>query len=261
MSSNTIDVSLAADTIIDALVEAKDAMDGGRKVSTDARIKGDSATIRGYALAAVAIRAMIDEGSWTSGKQAKNAVSASSALKSALEAKAKDHGIAGAKAKRVVERTAKIMERKEKAHIADVFAAAALSSDEVVKAFAKHDITKELHVDRHIKPKESNPALSIMKRINRLAGKDKREFITLLVDNDIIDPILAAAGTEAEREAARVSDPIGEVETTSKKAVVRRAAVESGKAQARSVPKSGTSKKGAASKAKAEAAVADPFAN
>jgi ribosomal protein L12E/L44/L45/RPP1/RPP2 len=206
----------------------------------------------------VAIAAMIEQGVWTTGKQKGGAISASAALKEAVATEAAAHGLSKAKAKRVVEKAAALVEPKSKAKIDTVIAAAKRSALEVVRAMTDLSITKELDILRHVEPKpETDVVLRIVKAIGKVEGADYKRLVSEIVNHAIVDDILTEASktTAAERDAARKAQAQAVSNAAAKAAEARKAKAEKPKAEkAKAVPKMKDSKR----KAKTVAPVTDP---
>lgn len=291
--SNTLSTTSVASEIIEALAQAKNINETNKADSAEAKARANLATLRGYAIAAVAIRQLLDQELWTTGKQKKGVVSASAALKDALVTEAKQNDISPSKAKRLIEKAAAIVVPGTKTHISAVHVAAANSVDEVAKAMAGAGITKEIDILRHVDPPVTDVVARIMKAISKLEGADRKGFVKEIVSHEIIDDILpeAEATTAEERENARKAKaaagkkPVVDREAQKrardaakaekeKAAAAKKEEAEKKKAEAQAkkaakenagdadmaVPKSGGSKKGAMTKAKEEA-VSDPFSN
>lgn len=271
--SNSLNVAATASDIIEKLSEAKHINDDNKENSGFARAQSNLATLGGYAIAMVAIRQLLDQGVWTSGKQKGGAVSASAALQNALVAEAKAKEIAPSKAKRLIEKSALIVvpgAGKGDVHVAAVHIAAAQSTDAVLKALDNAGFKKEADIINHVEPKEVDIVARITKAVSKLENKDRAGFIKELCNHEIIDDILKEANkiTAEERENQRRALAEAKKKAAEpKKSVVKKDAVAKGKADAKAakadkaqpVPKSGGSKKGASTKAKA-ADVTDPFA-
>lgn len=277
--SNALNVAATATDIIDALAEAIDERERGKQAGVAVREKVNACTLRGYAVAAVAVRTLIDQGLWTTGKQKKGIVSASSALKDALITQAKAKEVPAGTAKRLIEKAAALVVPGTKAHVPGIFVASANSATEVVKAMTTAGFSKEADIVRHVEPPQTSVVGRLIKAIVKLEGKDRIAFVKELVDHEVIDDVLAEAGKTSaeEREKQRAEAKAAVSNAAAKAAEARKAkqakaakekaapkekAPAAPKGEARAVPKSGGSKKGSSTKAKKETGVApDPFAS
>jgi hypothetical protein len=250
--SNALNVAATAIDVIEALLEAKNANLTARNASAQGKEAANNHTLTAYARAAVAIRTLMDQGLWTTGKQKRGVVSASAALKDALTTEAKAKGVSAATAKRVIEKAAALLDAKSKAHVEPVFSAAATGEGDVVKAMVNAGFTKEADIIKHVEPApENNVVLRIVKAITKLEKADRTKFVYELVNHEIIDDILAEANksTAEERAAAR--------KEASSKSNAAAAAAERRKAKA---PKARAKKEKKEAEPVAEEHVADPFA-
>lgn len=268
--SNALNVAATASDIIAALAEAQTTSTESRENSAAAKARADGCTLRGYALAAIAIRTLLDQDLWTTGRQKKGVVSASQALKDALITEAKANKVSPAKAKRLIEKAAALVVPTSSVHVPALHVAASQSADDAVKALRDAGFQSEKNIINHVSPPVTDVVARLMKAVSKLEGADRKGFIREIVSHEIIDDILPEANkqTAEEREAARKAQ--AEAAKKPKQAKVNtdarakaRAEREAKKAEpkAKPVPKSAGSKKGDATKAKKEAAPADPFAN
>jgi hypothetical protein len=268
--SNTINVASTASDIIEALSEAKNIKADAREKGAEAKQRAENSTLTGYAIAAVAIRTMLDTGNWTTGKQKGGIVSASVALKDALVTEAKAKEISPGSAKRLIEKAAALVVPGSKVHVSAVHVAAAQSTGEVMKALRSSGLNTEADIVRHVEPPMPDIVGRLMKAISKLKDKDRSSFVRELVSHEIIDDVLEEANktTPAEREAARMdaekAAKATKAASTTKAALAKRREEKETKATTSKVakpsPKGAGSKKGAMTKAK-KGEVADPFAS
>jgi len=254
--SNAINIASAAADIVAPLLEADEELKHKKETTQHSAQVIDQATVGAYARAAVVISGLIEQGAWTTGKQKGGIISASAALKDAVAAEAAAKGLSKAKAKRVVEKAAALVEPKSKARIDAVAAAAKEGHVAVVKALAEREITKEKHILVHVEtPEPPDPVLRLIKAIGKVDGADYKRLVKEIVNHAIIDDILVEANktTPAEREAARKAEAATKSNAAAKAAEARKAKAEKkAEPQAKPVPKQKDKKK------KAEPAPAEP---
>lgn len=167
------DYSAAASRIIAPLAVAVDVM-GERKASSVAftgRI--NAATITGYATAALIIAGMMADGTWSTGK--KSGGSTSMHLKNAILAEAEARKVNEARAKRLVEKAAAILNgRKAVPGVLDAAGKGDGSVTSIVNALDKAKITTEAQLLRHVDGAPAkDPVAIILKMVANLDAKQR----------------------------------------------------------------------------------------
>lgn len=207
MTSNAINTASAAADIIAPLAEALSTSKLKQESNADFAARINQSTLTAYAHTVVVVGTMMSQGVWTTGKQKKGVVSASSGLKVAMEAEAKANKIAPAKVKRLIEKAAAVLSGKAK--LDGIEDAVESGVPAVLDVFKGAEIEKEADLIRHVEGEpEKDPVGAVLKKIGKFDDEQRAEFLKLLRSQEGVEITESAAAPgkkeKAEAEKAEV---------------------------------------------------------
>lgn len=233
--TNSVDFAALAASIADELASADAIMGASKADASGAKTLAQGHVISGYAQCIVSINSLMEQGEWTTGRQA-GGLSASAAMQKSIIEAAAARGVSKAKAKRLVEKAAGVL-AGERA-IPSVVKAASVNTTEVARVLFESGIKNEADLVRHVSPPKTDALLSLVKRVTGLDMADRARFVQQIALFEIADDIVTAVGERGAEPPA----PTVKVEKVEK---VAKPKAEKPKAEpkARPVPKMKDKKK------------------